>query len=356
MISLPMFGEDSPIQRSSMLVSVIVTLSFWIVFLVLVVAIKPKEKPAEEKFKTVQIVLADLPPVEKKIENSSPKPSETAAAGAQEMPVVEAVVPAPVQAAVAAPEPVVQKNNTTTKKNLKPVETPKVDNIPIVEVKDQPIQSQPFQTTPVVEQPKTPVKTQPKQEFDWSMFDDDPAPVTQTSTPKKVTTTNQSAISGTAGTSSTAATTTTSSSTAQKTNTTSTANSSTASQIDAIAKANTAPSTGTSNPSSTPAKTNSVSTGSITLNFNEGGVRSATTPLSIKLSTDAQKLIEQSVSIVIRISIETDGSILRPNILVPSAILNGTVRTEIINQIMRWKFDSADTITTASFKFNIVVQ
>lgn len=355
MIALPMFGEDSPIQRSSMLVSVIVTCSFWIIFLVLVVVIKPKEKPAEEKFKTVQIVLADLPPVEKKIQNSSPKPAETPDAGAQEIPVVEAAVPTPVQAAVKDPVPAVQKTQTPVKQNSKPVETPKVDNLPVVEVKDQPIVSKPV-TTPVPEQKTSTPKTE-KPAFDWSMFDDDPAPAAQTTTPKKVATTTQSAITGTAGTSaSTTSSTTTSSSSTQKTNTPSTASSSTTNQIDAIAKANTGANTGATNTASTPAKTSSVSTGNITLNFNEGGVRSATTPLSIKLSSDAQKLIEQSVSIVIRISIETDGSILRPNILVPSSVLNSAVRNEIINQIMRWKFDSADTITTASFKFNIVVQ
>lgn len=355
MISLPLFGTDSSVQRSSAVVGLAVTFILWLIFFILVLFIRPFPKEKTEKFKTVQIVLEDLPEPEKIIETSGITPSENEALGAETSPVVETAQVVPVKETVK--ESVKSPSKTQQKKapETKEIKSETVTSEPVKTSEPSTAQPQ-VQTQTAVPQPVTQTKpAQPvKKEFDWSMFDDD-EPEVQTSAPKKVASSSQSAIQGTAGTAATSEAVKTSSSSTTPASSTKTASSSTSSSLSDIENAkvqNSSSGTQTSGPVSQP----QVKTGGIDLSFSDGGKRYATTALSISLSDSAKKLIEQSVTLTIKITIEPDGSILRNNIIVPSSVLNAQVRTEIINSISRWHFDSADSSTTASFKFNIILQ
>lgn len=405
MIILPLFGKDSSTQRASMFISFLITSLIWLIFFVVVIYVRPKKKePEPEKFKTIQIHLADIPVPEQIVkEDSVIKPEELASDGGEiesvqssletesmpateviETPVVDIPEPAPepqpiieqkvetVKTEVPKQEPVITEPVKTEVKKPEPVKTetvkpePVKTEVPKVE-NPKPIQQSTEKTETAVTQPVTPVVTKPvetktqtptktptKEEFDWSIFDDD-EPLTPSTTTQKVVNTKNEVTGGT--TAATSASTNTASSSSSTTNKSknNTTSSGTSDALDKIAKAEaTASSTGEKT-SETPAKQATVNTGSISLNF-DGGVRKASSTLSIPLSESAKKLIDQSVTLKISFTILPDGSVLRSTISVPSSMVSKVVRDEIIGAIAKWHFDSADNDTSASFNFNIVVK
>lgn len=370
MISLPLFGKDSITQRSSFIISLISTAAFWLVLLILAVFIQPSEKQPEEKYKTVQIVLSDIPQKKVESENSIVKPEEIATeSGAidsveiADIPVeneIQSPSPAPVDHTVAEPKvepvktvesPKVESPKVETQK----IETPKVETKVPESVKTE---TSPVKTESISQNTQTTTNPiQQKKTFSWDDFDDD-EPLQTTSTPKKVSTSN-SGVSGTSATTSTEKTTsqTTSSTSTTNSKTDTTTSAATTNKLNDIANA-----TGTSDSGSSstpaPAAPKNVTTNSngINLNFTGGGVRKATSSLSIVLSDESKKYIEHSVSIPITITIEPDGTIIRTNIRFASSLVAAQVRSNIIAQISKWTFDPSDEATTATFNFNIIVK
>ena len=393
---IPLFGQDSSPQNTSNILALIGTLAFWLIFFIFMIVIKPK--PQKPKFKEIQIVLPqdfttqkNTAKKEEKSENQKEpskmqeaqknevieKPVQNEVPQNQTPQVTETVTKAP-ETKNAVPNNTEPKTVQKTQAESKPAEQKAPEN---TKPKTAPItESKPVQKTESVQnaEPVEYAKSveelmaeqitskKKKKEFDWDMFEDDlqeenSQNYVQTQKTKNPVQTQASSFSGEAGVSAEQNVSSIKSETVQKEKNASTqkTSSSTANALAKISntsfKANT--SSGISGQSEVQTEINQD--GHVKLKMSNVNTRALLEPLQpvINLSQNAAATIDGSRTVKIRFKVVKSGNVPQNEIqITPASILTEIVKSEIIEQISRWRFEAADYVAFAEFDYKIVKQ
>ena len=99
--------------------------------------------------------------------------------------------------------------------------------------------------------------------------------------------------------------------------------------------------------------------GHVKLKMSNGDTRALLEPTQpvINLSQNAASTIDGSRTVKIRFKVVESGNVPQNEIqITPASILTEIVKSEIIEQISRWRFEAADYIAFAEFDYKIVKQ
>lgn len=393
---IPLFGKDSSPQHTSNILALIGTLTFWLIFFIFMIVIKPK--PQKPKFKEIQIVLPqnfstqnNTAKKEDKSENQkepskmqeTQKTEEIVQPVQNEVPqietsqVTETVTKAP-QTQNAVPKKTEQKSVQKTQTESKPAEqkapeVTKPKTAPITESKPVP-KTESVQNAEPVEYAKSVeelmaeqmTSKKKKKEFDWDMFEDDlqeenSQDYVQTQKTKNPVQTQASSFSGEAGVAAEQNVSSIKSESVQKEKNASTqkTSSSTANALAKISNTSFKANTSSGISGQTEVQTEINQDGHVKLKMSNGNTRALLEPLQpvINLSQNAAATIDGSRTVKIRFKVVESGNVPQNEIqITPASILTEIVKSEIIEQISRWRFEAADYIAFAEFDYKIVKQ
>ena len=387
---IPLFGKDSSPQHTSNILALTGTLAFWLIFFIFMIVIKPK--PQKPKFKEIQIVLSqdfttqkNTARKEEKSENQkelskmqeAQKTEEIVQPVQNEVPqnetsqVTETVTKAP-ETKNAVPnntEPkTVQKTQTESKpEKQKAPEVTKPKTVPITESKPvpnaEPVEYAKSVEELMVEQMNSKKKTN---DFNWDMFEDDlqeenSQDYVQTQKTKNPVQTQASSFSGKAGVAAEQNVSSIKSESVQKEKNVSTqkTSSSTANALAKISNTSFKANTSSGISGQTEVQTEINQDGHVKLKMSNGNTRALLEPLQpvINLSQNAAATIDGSRTVKIRFKVVESGNVPQNEIqITPASILTEIVKSEIIEQISRWRFEAADYIAFAEFDYKIVKQ
>ena len=392
---IPLFGQDSSPQHTSNILALIGTLTFWLFFLICMIFIKPK--PQKPKFKEIQIVLSQdfttqktTPTKEDKSENQkesskmqeTQKNEEIVQPVQNEVPqietsqVTETVTKAP-ETKNAVPNKTEPKTVQKTQAESKPAEQKAPENTkpktaPITESK--PVQkTESVQNAEPVEYAKSVEELMAEQmnskkktnDFNWDMFEDDMNEDNQdnvyTQFQNNSVETQKSTFSGEAGVAAEQNVSSIKSETVQKEKNASTQKTS-SSTANALAKiSNTSFKGKVENGiiGQTEVQTETNQDGHVKLKMSNGDTRALLEPTQpvINLSQNAASTIDGSRTVKIRFKVVESGNVPQNEIqITPASILTEIVKSEIIEQISRWRFEAANYIAFAEFDYKIVKQ
>ena len=392
---IPLFGQDSSPQHTSNILALIGTLTFWLFFLICMIFIK--QKPQKPKFKEIQIVLSPdfttqktTPTKEDKSENQkesskmqeTQKTEEIVQPVQNEVPqietsqVTETVTKAP-ETKNAVPNKTEPKTVQKTQAESKPAEQKAPENTtpktaPITESK--PVQkTESVQNAEPVEYAKSVEELMAEQmnskkktnDFNWDMFEDDINEDNQdnvyTQFQNNSVETQKSTFSGEAGVAAEQNVSSIKSETVQKEKNASTQKTSN-STANALAKiSNTSFKGKVENGiiGQTEVQTETNQDGHVKLKMSNGDTRALLEPTQpvINLSQNAASTIDGSRTVKIRFKVVESGNVPQNEIqITPASILTEIVKSEIIEQISRWRFEAANYIAFAEFDYKIVKQ
>ena len=392
---IPLFGQDSSPQHTSNILALIGTLAFWLFFLICMIFIK--QKPQKPKFKEIQIVLSQdfttqktTPTKEDKSENQkesskmqeTQKTEEIVQPVQNEVPqietsqVTETVTKAP-ETKNAVPNKTEPKTVQKTQAESKPAEQKAPENTkpktaPITESK--PVQkTESVQNAEPVEYAKSVEELMAEQmnskkktnDFNWDMFEDDMNEDIQdnvyTQFQNNSVETLKSTFSGEAGVAAEQNVSSIKSETVQKEKNASTQKTSN-STANALAKiSNTSFKGKVENGiiGQTEVQTETNQDGHVKLKMSNGNTRALLEPTQpvINLSQNAASTIDGSRTVKIRFKVVESGNVPQNEIqITPASILTEIVKSEIIEQISRWRFEAANYIAFAEFDYKIVKQ
>ena len=393
---IPLFGKDSSPQHTSNILALTGTLAFWLIFFIFMIVIKPK--PQKPKFKEIQIVLPqdfssqkNTAKKEEKSENQK-EPSKM-----QETQETEEIVQ-PVQNEVpqietsqetetvtkasetknAVPNKTEPKTVQKTQAESKPAEQKAPENTktktaPITESK--PVQkTESVQNAEPVEYAKSVEELMAEQmnskkktnDFNWDMFEDDlqeenSQDYVQTQKTKNPVQTQASSFSGEAGVVAEQNVSSIKSESVQKEKNVSTqkTSSSTANALAKISNTSFKANTSSGISGQTEVQTEINQDGHVKLKMSNGNTRALLEPLQpvINLSQNAAATIDGSRTVKIRFKVVESGNVPQNEIqITPASILTEIVKSEIIEQISRWRFEAADYVAFAEFDYKIVKQ
>lgn len=393
---IPLFGQDSSPQHTSNILALIGTLAFWLIFFIFMIVIKPK--PQKPKFKEIQIVLpqnfSTQKNTAKKEENSEnqkepskmqeaqkneviEKPVQNEVPQIETSQVTETVTKAP-QTQNAVPKKTEQKSVQKTQTESKPEkqkapEITKTKTAPITESKPvQKIESvqnaEPVEYAKSVEERMAEQMNSKKKtnDFNWDMFEDDlqeenSQDYVQTQKTKNPVQTQASSFSGKAGVAAKQNVSSIKSESVQKEKNASTqkTSSSTANALAKISNTSFKANTSSGISGQTEVQTEINQDGHVKLKMSNGNTRALLEPLQpvINLSQNAAATIDGSRTVKIRFKVVESGNVPQNEIqITPASILTEIVKSEIIEQISRWRFEAADYVAFAEFDYKIVKQ
>ena len=393
---IPLFGKDSSPQHTSNILALTGTLAFWLIFFIFMIVIKPK--PQKPKFKEIQIVLPqdfstqkNTAKKEEKSENQkelskmqeAQKTEEIVQPVQNEVPQIETSqetetvtkVPETKNAVPNKTEPkTVQKTQTESKpaeqkapENTKPKTAPITESKPVP--KTESVQNaEPVEYAKSVEELMAEQMTskKKKKEFDWDMFEDDlkeenSQDYVQTQKTKNPVQTQASSFSGEAGVAAEQNVSSIKSESVQKEKNASTqkTSSSTANVLAKISNTSFKANTSSGISGQTEVQTEINQDGHVKLKMSNGNTRALLEPLQpvINLSQNAAATIDGSRTVKIRFKVVESGNVPQNEIqITPASILTEIVKSEIIEQISRWRFEAADYVAFAEFDYKIVKQ
>ena len=393
---IPLFGQDSSPQHTSNILALIGTLAFWLIFFIFMIVIKPK--PQKPKFKEIQIVLPqdfssqkNTAKKEEKSENQKEpsKMQETQETEEIVQPVqnevpqietsqeTETVTKAP-QTQNAVPKKTeqksVQKTQTESKtekqkapENTKPKTAPITESKPVQKTESvqnaEPVEYAKSVEELMAEQMNSKKKTN---DFNWDMFEDDlqeenSQDYVQTQKTKNPVQTQASSFSGEAGVVAEQNVSSIKSESVQKEKNVSTqkTSSSTANALAKISNTSFKANTSSGISGQTEVQTEINQDGHVKLKMSNGNTRALLEPLQpvINLSQNAAATIDGSRTVKIRFKVVESGNVPQNEIqITPASILTEIVKSEIIEQISRWRFEAADYVAFAEFDYKIVKQ
>lgn len=334
------------LQEHSKKVSLIGTSAFWLIFFVCMLIIKPSVK--KPKFKEVQIVL-DSTPVQKKIAEA-PAPAAPAPAPApSEAPAEAKKTPAEPKKNTAEPKKTVAEPKKTTSDPKKATEQPK--KAPAKTPAPQKLEKS---VDDLMNEQFAKKQTKPAKDFDWSMFDDD-APVSPQ--PEQRTVTNdEPAFSGSAAT---AAAQPTQKISSEQKNLQSKSDTTSKSTSEALGKIANTKFHGKANSTiDTESTVDAKRSGNGKVQMQTStGLRTLIEPSEpvINLSEAAAATIDGSRTVSIEFKVVQSGNVPRTDVkITPESILSDIVKSEVIEQISKWRFEAADFISIAKFEYKIV--
>lgn len=392
---IPLFGQDSSPQHTSNILALIGTFTFWLFFLICMIFIK--QKPQKPKFKEIQIVLSQdfttqktTPTKEEKSENQKEpskmqetqkneeivKPVQNEVPQIETSQVTETVTKAP-EIKNAVPNKTEPKTVQKTQAESKPAKQTAPENTtpktaPITESK--PVQkTESVQNVEPVEYAKSVEELMAEQmnskkktnDFNWDMFEDDMNEDNQdnvyTQFQNNSVETQKSTFSGEAGVAAEQNVSSIKSETVQKEKNASTQKTSN-STANALAKiSNTSFKGKVENGiiGQTEVQTETNQDGHVKLKMSNGNTRALLEPTQpvINLSQNAASTIDGSRTVKIRFKVVESGNVPQNEIqITPASILTEIVKSEIIEQISRWRFEAANYIAFAEFDYKIVKQ
>ncbi|MCR4736104.1 MAG: hypothetical protein K5829_13990 [Treponema sp.] len=372
MTSRPLVGKNSSPHVSSLFIAILVTSFFWITFSVAAFLLAPFEK--HEKFETVQIVLNSTPfetksqPEESIAEEesissseedlSAESPVEETLAQEVESPAVEDL-PLQEEAPQAAPlieekpAPLPEKPKVETKPKPSPVPTPapakpletpdnkKVDFDNFEYAKDY---SEGFDFSEN--------KASNSQTFDWDSFDNTTS--TSSSTNNNHTVASENAIIGSAAKTSENVNQRQSGGGKKDNKTQAAASDSTSDMLNKVKESNYSATLDDGSKAISTLSTQKKD-GMVALSMNDGSTRLLLDPMfpSIKLSAEAAQTLDSDRSVKISFSVAASGNVVEISIT-PESILPEKVRSEIREQLKKWKFESSSSTATANFEYSII--
>lgn len=341
----PLFGQDSSPQYTSKVLGYIGTGIFWIILTICMIVIKPSAKKPE--YKEIQIVLSSEP-VKAEDKNIQMKNE----------------VPAPINEVSKLPEPSVQPSIQKTETVKKDTPSKTVNKTESVKKTSSSSSVKQEQKIELAEDPmeafarQTSKKTQ--KDFDWSVFDDEPA--VETSKSEQTVDEPFQAFSGNAGKAASESTKTIKSQANEKESSfdNSSADSDTIGALKSI--------TNTKSFSGAISSENGVSSksevragnninGKVMLEMSNGKTRALLNPKEpvINLSKEAAATIDANKEVIISFTVLKDGNVIKIEIS-PSNILKEIVQNEIKSQVEKWIFEPADYIAQAKFNYKIIKQ
>ncbi len=392
---IPLFGQDSSPQHTSNILALIGTLTFWLFFLICMIFIKPK--PQKPKFKEIQIVLSQdfttqktTPTKEDKSENQKEpskiqetqkteeivKPVQNEVPQIETSQVTETVTKAP-ETKNAVPnntEPkTVQKTQAESKsaeqkapENTKPKTAPITESKPVQKTESvqnaEPVEYAKSVEELMAEQMNSKKKTN---DFNWDMFEDDMNEDNQdnvyTQFQNNSVETQKSTFSGEAGVAAKQNVSSIKSESVQKEKNASTqkTSSSTANALAKISNTSFKANTSSGISGQTEVQTEINQDGHVKLKMSNGNTRALLEPLQpvINLSQNAAATIDGSITVEIYFKVVESGNVPQNEIqITPASILTEIVKSEIIEQISRWRFEAADYVAFAEFDYKIVKQ
>lgn len=393
---IPLFGQDSSPQHTSNILALTGTLAFWLIFFIFMIVIKPK--PQKPKFKEIQIVLPQdfttqktTPTKEDKSENQkesskmqeTQKTEEIVQPVQNEVPQIETsqetetvtkasetknavpnnTEPKTVQKTQAESKPAEQKAPEITKPKTAPItESKPVQKTESVQ-NAEPVEYAKSVEELMAEQMNSKKKTN---NFNWDMFEDDlqeenSQDYVQTQKTKNPVQTQASSFSGEAGVAAGQNVSSIKSETVQKEKNASTqkTSSSTANALAKISNTSFKANTSSGISGQTEVQTEINQDGHVKLKMSNGNTRALLEPLQpvINLSQNAAATIDGSRTVKIRFKVVESGNVPQNEIqITPASILTEIVKSEIIEQISRWRFEAADYVAFAEFDYKIVKQ
>ena len=392
---IPLFGQDSSPQHTSNILALIGTLAFWLFFLICIIFIK--QKPQKPKFKEIQIVLSQdfttqktILTKEDKSENQKEsskmqetqkteeivKPVQNEVPQIETSQVTETVTKAP-ETKNAVPnktEPkTVQKTQAESKtaeqkvpENTTPKTAPITESKPVQKTESvqnaEPVKYAKSVEELMAEQMNSKKKTN---DFNWDMFEDDMNEDNQdnvyTQFQNNSVETQKSTFSGEAGVAAEQNVSSIKSETVQKEKNASTQKTSN-STANALAKISNTSFKGKVESGiigQTEVQTETNQDGHVKLKMSNGNTRALLEPTQpvINLSQNAASTIDGSRTVKIRFKVVESGNVPQNEIqITPASILTEIVKSEIIEQISKWRFEAADYIAFAEFDYKIVKQ
>lgn len=370
---IPLFGKDSSPQNTSEKLGLIGTAALWFLILIVMAFIKPAEK--KPKYKEVQIVLSSTP-VEKHSEEApapaAPAPAPSSANEAMaEAPAESAPAPIVEAPAVTAAKPV---EKAVEKPAAKPVEK-KAASKPV----EKPAETKPAAKTEPVKQNTAAVKkiepvalsksveelmaeqfankkSKNAADYDpFAQFEDEEFETTEAVV--KTVANNTPAFSGSAATSAETSNQPVKSASTTAKNVNKTASSSTSSALGKISNTKFLGTASSSVDTEATVQTTASGNGKVAMAMDNGSSRILLEPAKpiINLSEAAAATIDGSRKVSIKFTVTESGNVPRGEITIePESILAEIVRKEIRDQISKWRFESADYISRATFEYKIV--
>ena len=357
----PLFGQDSSPQNTSFILGLIGTGIFWFLLLICALLIKPVQK--KPKYKEVQIVLSSTPKKEKSAEN--PAPAASSSAVSESTPQTVAEKPAePVQKP--AETPVQKPAETPVKKQAE--SSPKKQaqasaKKPAQSVKE-PVKEEPVIYKSVEERMAEQFAAKPKAKNDdydpWAEMeaeeDISPSAVSSSAQSEKIVK-NVPAFEGSAASTTKADSSSTSSAALSSKSENKTTSQATSSALSNIKNQTFDGNAVNGVESSTNVKATTSGSGKVQLLMSNGSNRALLEPASpvINLSEAAAMTIDGSRTVKIKFRVVESGNVPVTEITItPAAILTELVRSEIFEQISRWRFEAADYSAYAEFEYKIV--
>lgn len=349
----PLFGQDSSPQNTSFILGLIGTGIFWFLLLICALLIKPVQK--KPKYKEVQIVLSSTPKKEKSVEN--PAPAASSSAVSESTPQTLEEKPAePVQKPAETP---VKKQAESSPKKQAQAPSKK----PAQSVKE-PVKEEPVIYKSVEERMAEQFAAKPKAKNDdydpWAEMEDEedisPSAVSSSAQSEKIVK-NVPAFEGSAASTTKADSSSTSSAALSSKSENKTTSQATSSALSNIKNQTFDGNAVNGVESSTNVKATTSGSGKVQLLMSNGSNRALLEPASpvINLSEAAAMTIDGSRSVKIKFRVVESGNVPVTEITItPAAILTELVRSEIIEQISRWRFEAADYSAYAEFEYKIV--
>lgn len=341
--------------------SFVLTIFLWFVLLIIFIFVNPVKK--EPKYKEIQIVLEPIKKVEKKEKVSSAKQQATSKKTEETKTLTEQKAPPKQEVKKDIQKEVAKSSkaeNTVAKKTEtkpKPVEkkaeiTPKTTPTPAKTVP----KSEPVKYAKSVDDLMEEQFSEKKNvsDFDWdSMFDEsEESEASNLSTTKKVTTKNT--VQGTAGTVSDKNSEPIVSSKSNGEKSAKVSDNTSGKLSDISNKKYSGKSTVSD------AATVQVATGSNekgTVKMQNGMSRMLLYPAepNIIISDENARLIENTVTVKITFTVLESGNVPSAEIsITPASLLPSAVRNEIVSQLSKWRFESADYVAAATLELTIV--
>lgn len=387
---IPLFGQDSSPQNTSNILALGGTAFLWVVFLLCMIFVKPKvQKP---KYKEIQIVLTpenqQAKQTQKEQSVQEVKQEQIQKTEPANQPVQKTETPKISQKTPAQPSAkTTPKENVQNNSKPKVAEQPKTQQTP-KQVQQSKTQQTPQTPTPQIQTPQ-PVaqKTEPveyaksveelmaeqmtskkqQKEFDWDlMFDDSDETESfqndsyeQTKKIPQNTENVQSSFSGAAGIAADNTSSAVKSETSQKQDVQQKTSSQTTSSLERIMNTSFVGQMSNGVQSQTNIQTSVSNDGHVKLKMSNGHTRSLLEPSEPKiiLSQNAASTIDGSRTVKIIFIVVESGNVPVNEIqITPASMLTQIVRNEIIEQISKWRFESADYVAFAEFDYKIIKQ
>lgn len=387
---IPLFGQDSSPQNTSNILALGGTAFLWVVFLLCMIFVKPKvQKP---KYKEIQIVLTpenqQAKQTQKEQSVQEVKQEQIQKTEPANQPVQKTETPKISQKTPAQPSA-----KTTPKENVQNNSKPKVAEQPKTQQTPKQVQQSKTQQTPQIPTPQIqtpqPVaqKTEPveyaksveeliaeqmtskkqQKEIPWDlMFDDsDETESFQNDSYEQIkkipqnTENVQSPFSGAAGIAAEKTSSAVKSETSQKQDVQQKTSSQTTSSLERIMNTSFVGQMSNGVQSQTNIQTSVSNDGHVKLKMSNGHTRSLLEPSEPKiiLSQNAASTIDGSRTVKIRFKVVESGNVPVNEIqITPASMLTQIVRNEIIEQISKWRFESADYVAFAEFDYKIIKQ